>query len=159
MSACKSSPKSTKPIGYVYFIECVFEEKKKKKSNDDSTLCKIGRTKSDPEKRLKQLQTGNPFTLKLICALKDENYGAIEKQFHTYYKEERVRGEWFMIPNVDLKIIIEEATESKKYDKKKDDMTKNDKVKVTRKDDIKTINKPTKVISSKKVIPSIKVVS
>jgi hypothetical protein len=55
---------------------------------------KIGRSKH-PEKRLRQLQTGSPYKLKLILVL--ENEGVYEKSLHNLFpkREIRCKGEWF----------------------------------------------------------------
>ena len=55
---------------------------------------KIGRSKH-PEKRLKQLQTGSPYKLKLVLVLKNE--GAYEKSLHRLFpkREIKCKGEWF----------------------------------------------------------------
>lgn len=57
-------------------------------------MIKIGRSK-DPEKRLKQLQTGNSNQLKIIASF--ENLGWREKELHDLLKKWRIRnnGEWF----------------------------------------------------------------
>tara|TARA_B100002019_G_scaffold291356_1_gene311314 strand:+ start:10978 stop:11289 length:312 start_codon:yes stop_codon:yes gene_type:complete len=62
--------------------------------SDKTGSLKIGRSK-DPEKRLKQLQTGSPYSLRLILII--ENSGHMEKQLHNHLKryKERRRGEWF----------------------------------------------------------------
>lgn len=55
---------------------------------------KIGRSKH-PEKRLKQLQTGSPFKLKIILVL--ENEGRQEKSLHMRFPKSDItcEGEWF----------------------------------------------------------------
>ena len=55
---------------------------------------KIGRSKH-PEKRLKQLQTGSPYKLKLILVL--ENEGRQEKSLHMRFPKADItcKGEWF----------------------------------------------------------------
>ena len=53
---------------------------------------KIGRSKH-PQKRLKNLQTGNPNTLKIIISL--EGLGWREKELHETLKRWRGSGEWF----------------------------------------------------------------
>jgi len=55
-------------------------------------MIKIGRS-INPEKRLKQLQTGNPFKLKLIHVFYNE--GNKEKFLHEELKTFRLKGEWF----------------------------------------------------------------
>ena len=60
--------------------------------SDKSGMIKIGRSK-DPNKRLKQLQTGNPNKLKLIASFKD--MGWREKLLHERLSEWSEQGEWF----------------------------------------------------------------
>jgi hypothetical protein len=62
--------------------------------SDKSGAIKIGRSKN-PQQRLKQLQTGSPFRLKILLIL--EGKGSIEKQLHrrlNEYKQD-CKGEWF----------------------------------------------------------------
>lgn len=66
---------------YLYFIQ-----------SSEKGMIKIGRS-AHPEKRLKQLQTGNPHLLKLICSF--ENLGHREKYLHEHLKKFRKKGEWF----------------------------------------------------------------
>lgn len=66
---------------YLYFIQ-----------SNNQGMIKIGRSK-DPHKRLKQLQTGNPNNLRLICYF--ENLGDKEKYLHEHLKKFRKKGEWF----------------------------------------------------------------
>lgn len=62
---------------------------------DSSTLLiKIGYTgASDAESRLKQLQTGCPSGLELLCT--SEGTQADERELHERFKTFRERGEWF----------------------------------------------------------------
>lgn len=60
--------------------------------SDVTGMIKIGRSKN-PEKRLKQLQTGNPNRLKLIATFKGEGWK--EKLIHDDLKNWRKKGEWF----------------------------------------------------------------
>lgn len=55
---------------------------------------KIGRSKH-PRKRLKQLQTGSPFQLKLVLVI--ENEGRQEKSLHKRFPKNEIKckGEWF----------------------------------------------------------------
>lgn len=53
---------------------------------------KIGRSKH-PEKRLKQLQTGSPYKLKIILVV--ENEGKQEKILHSRFPKTACEGEWF----------------------------------------------------------------
>lgn len=73
----------------------------------DSDLFKIGISKC-PEKRLKQLQTGNPHILKILFTFKvSEKYKNIEAQkiehtIHQFLKENKnlhIINEWFKLTN------------------------------------------------------------
>lgn len=67
---------------YVYFIQA-----------DENGPIKIGFTSDDPKKRLSQLQTANPATLKLLGAICGTT--AKERELHTALAEWRMQGEWF----------------------------------------------------------------
>jgi hypothetical protein len=54
---------------------------------------KIGRS-NNPEDRLSQLQTANYNDLVLLWKY-DEEEDYAESDLHDYYKEEKIRGEWF----------------------------------------------------------------
>tara|TARA_Y100000310_G_C20334261_1_gene646713 strand:+ start:381 stop:680 length:300 start_codon:yes stop_codon:yes gene_type:complete len=60
--------------------------------SDVTGMIKIGRSK-DPQKRLKQLQTGNPNKLKLIASFEKEGWK--EKALHEELSRYRLEGEWF----------------------------------------------------------------
>jgi len=55
---------------------------------------KIGVSKN-PKKRIKQLQTGNPVTLKLITVFKTEYPYQIESFLHKRFSHCHREGEWF----------------------------------------------------------------
>lgn len=75
-------------VGYIYLI-C---------SND---MYKIGFS-TDPLRRLKQIQTHNPFKCELISTIKDT--GNLESYLHEKFKRFRTNGEWFEKSNL---ILIE----------------------------------------------------
>ena len=60
--------------------------------SDVTGMIKIGRSKN-PQKRLKQLQTGNPNKLKIIAEFKGEGWK--EKIIHERLRMYRLEGEWF----------------------------------------------------------------
>jgi hypothetical protein len=60
--------------------------------SDLTGMIKIGRSK-DPQKRLKQLQTGNPNKLKLIASF--DRMGWREKALHEHLSKWSLEGEWF----------------------------------------------------------------
>lgn len=57
---------------------------------------KVGFT-NNVERRLRDLQTGNPDPIVLIAKIRSssEAYRALERDLHTRLKNHRVRGEWF----------------------------------------------------------------
>lgn len=60
-------------------------------------LVKIG-VSNDRDRRLKQLQTGNPFVLELMGWIAEEtNQFKIEANIHKEYSNKCFRGEWFSI--------------------------------------------------------------
>jgi len=71
---------------FVYFIH-------------DGSYLKVGKS-DNPEKRLLQLQTGNPRVLTLLrsikCASQKEGF-ALENSVHQKLKPYRCRGEWFEV--------------------------------------------------------------
>ena len=69
---------------------------------------KIGKSKN-PEKRLKQLQTGHTRELKLIGVLE----GDYEKRFHRQWAHYLIRGEWFKAKD-DLLLFIYSQTRAPK---------------------------------------------
>ena len=60
---------------------------------------KVGRS-SNPERRVKELQTGSPFELRIILVI--ENSGHREKplhrRLHGYRSQGHLKGEWFIEP-------------------------------------------------------------
>lgn len=73
------------------------------------THVKIGYTKGDPEKRVKGLQTGCPFPIKLLGYV----FGNIdrEKELHDVMRDERVFGEWFEYTEFVQRVIEGELSE------------------------------------------------
>lgn len=70
------SPRGSKASPWTYFIE-------------GGPFIKIGSAIS-PLKRLKELQTGNPYTLRLLAVIADD-----ERWLHWKFSHLRARGEWF----------------------------------------------------------------
>lgn len=63
-----------------------------------SAMYKIGYTENSIESRMKALQTGCPYKLKLIKNI--QGGFAIEKMLHEKYKTNRKQGEWFEFKNI-----------------------------------------------------------
>ena len=88
------------PEGEVYFI---FME-------DDDQKCKIGKS-DNPTKRTSQLQTGNPYELYVYKTL--PGYARLEKMLHNYFKEKKIKREWFNITFEDVDDIVKQYNEAK----------------------------------------------
>jgi hypothetical protein len=76
--------------------------------DDEAGLVKIGRTSGDPNRRLKELQTGNGHLLRLALCLTvgDEDpinrtrlsgYNWDEFELHRRFRKSHVRGKWFRL--------------------------------------------------------------
>lgn len=70
--------------GFVYVIKC-------------NEYYKIGCSREGVEKRLKAMQTGNPYELELIMMIKTSNYPKTELFLHKRFDKYRIRGEWFKL--------------------------------------------------------------
>ena len=67
-----------------------------------NSLIKIG-VSGDMDRRIKQLQTGNPFKLEFMGWIgEDENHFEIEKKLHEKYSDKNYSGEWFEISQDDV---------------------------------------------------------
>ena len=88
-------------MGYVYLILEVNEY------GDEHH--KIGISKNEPEKRLKQLQTGNPNRIDILKFYESENYKRVEKWLHSRFgsKKTLAENEWFKLSNDDVLNFIE----------------------------------------------------
>lgn len=58
-----------------------------------------------PDARIKELQTGNLFEIKLMLKLKYEDHYQIENRIHKYFNKQRGIGEWFLIDE-DIKKFV-----------------------------------------------------
>lgn len=78
-------------MGFVYLI-CDFD--------NDKPLYKVGVTKNNVQKRLKQLQTGSGGELTLVWTYESEHYRRVESWLHRRFKQFKTNGgkEWFSLP-------------------------------------------------------------
>lgn len=92
-------------MGYVYlFLEV---------DNNGAETYKIGVTKNEPIKRIKQLQTGNPRKIELLKTYASENYLKIEKWLHRKYSiKTEAENEWRSLTNEDVFSFIENCKEA-----------------------------------------------
>lgn len=67
---------------------------------------KIGRSK-DPQARLKDHQTSNPYELWIIAQIPVNNSETVETELHERFDEKRVRGEWFELEHDDYDVITD----------------------------------------------------
>lgn len=76
--------------GYVYVI-----------GDNVNKKFKIGSAKY-PSTRLKQLQTGNPINLVIVCRIPTDNMKFLETELHLKYKHRKIVREWFLLTWDDL---------------------------------------------------------
>ena len=89
-------PGRSKRPGYVYIVEAVGTE-----------AIKVGFTSLDPEKRLRDLQTGSHHELKFIALFSvSKDY---ERVIHDVLKKHHIRGEWYNREGLDLRAIVDAA--------------------------------------------------
>lgn len=79
----------------VYFIA--------ENENEDHNLLrvKIGRSK-DLQVRLRALQTGSPYDLKLMGWIESDNDAQLEQKLHERYSDKNIRLEWFYLDPEDV---------------------------------------------------------
>ncbi len=70
--------------GFVYYVL------------SENGIYKIGRT-NDIGTRFKALNIETPFDLKLVAALKTDDCVELERRYHAFHAEHRLKGEWFAI--------------------------------------------------------------
>ena len=78
-------------MGYVYLLLSV--------DINGNEAYKIGITKNDPNKRLKQLSTGNSDKIQLLNHYQSENFKKVEKMMHIKYSafKTEANNEWFSL--------------------------------------------------------------
>jgi len=76
---------------FVYLIQQLNEG-----SSIDKSYYKVGISKN-PDQRLSQLRTSNPFKLKLRLSYPTSNFVELEKMFLENFKRFRIRGEWLYL--------------------------------------------------------------
>lgn len=76
---------------------------------------KVGVTlDSSIQRRIAQLQIGNPFTIELVAKTGTiHNAYGIEKSLHSKFKDNRVRGEWFSLSDEELEVVLNTLQEAK----------------------------------------------
>jgi hypothetical protein len=81
----------------VYLICAEFEGRK---------LYKIGYTRRDIQKRIKEIKTGNGHDIYLVDSFNSKWGTKIESKLHTTFKMKKVSGEWFDLNDEEVKSFI-----------------------------------------------------
>ena len=89
-------------MGYVYlFLEV---------DKEGNEAFKIGVTKNEPTKRIKQLQTGNSRKITLLRSYESENYLRVEGILHRKYSIKTEAGnEWRNLTNSEVFSFLEDC--------------------------------------------------
>ena len=75
--------------------------------NLNNGFVKIGRS-ANPQKRLRQLQTGSGDKLTLLRTYSVANDVAMERRLHSMFWQSKKKGEWFNFPSPDYLAFIDE---------------------------------------------------
>lgn len=86
-------------MGYVYLLEELGSELR----------YKIGFTKNPPEKRLKNLKTGNSNSIRILKTFESKHYIKIEGILHRKYGISRHNLEWFTLTDEQVGDFIKEC--------------------------------------------------
>lgn len=81
------------PSGYVYFLR-------------SGPYVKIGKT-TNLDERIKTLRIQLPFEVELVHAVECRDHHEVESSFHEMFKDHRVNGEWFEMPNERFNYILQ----------------------------------------------------
>lgn len=73
----------------------------------DTNFFKIGITKKDPQIRLKELRTGNPFSFDLIYSYPTKYNFLLENALHAHFKLKKINLEWFELDKDDVNSFLE----------------------------------------------------
>lgn len=68
---------------------------------------KIGFTKRDPMKRIKEFETGNPGVLSLENSFETNHKRLVETALHRLYGTNNTKGEWFELTQEQVDTFIE----------------------------------------------------
>lgn len=98
-------------MGYVYLFMEV--------DKNGEEAFKIGITRNNPIKRIKQLQTGNPNKLSVLKSYASDNYLKVEQWLHRKYNiKTEAKNEWRTLTNEEVmtfELDCEKAEETIKF--------------------------------------------
>ena len=69
---------------------------------EGDTCYKIGYSKRDPNKRIKEMKTGNASQLDLIDSFQSKWGTQIEAKLHRMFQDKKISGEWFRLNSNDI---------------------------------------------------------
>lgn len=72
---------------------------------------KIGYTTGDPQTRLAKMQSDCPHALEVFAIIHTDDVMRLEAELHNRFEFCRLHGEWFAMPEYELKRTIEEMTD------------------------------------------------
>ena len=87
---------------YVYFFR-----------ENHSDYVKIGKTKNDVKERFKDFKVYAPLGAYIVGFIKTNNCHKLEKKLHEFYKDKRVKGEFFKLTDEEVNLKITEYDPSK----------------------------------------------
>jgi negative regulator of genetic competence, sporulation and motility len=95
-------------MGFVYLLVQV--------SPEGPETYKVGVSKNSIEKRISQLQTGNPNKIMLLNFYESENYKKVERIMHRRYHKEKTlaKNEWFTLTNTQVFSFLIDCIEADK---------------------------------------------
>lgn len=76
---------------------------------------KIGITSREVSKRIRDMQTGNPYTIECIAEYNIDSAITVERVLHNKYTCKRLSGEWFNLDTDDLSDIAKICNEHTSY--------------------------------------------
>lgn len=75
----------------------------------EEKMYKIGYTRRDVEKRVKELKTGNAADFYIVDSFQSKWGTKIEASLHRMFQQKKVNGEWFDLDEIDLEQFKEKC--------------------------------------------------
>jgi hypothetical protein len=76
--------------GFVYFLK------------GTNNVVKIGKSRREPDVRIAEYSPLLPFETELLRVVETEDVDKTEIDYHQFYEEQHVRGEWFQMTDENL---------------------------------------------------------
>ena len=78
-------------------------------SGTETKQYKIGYTRREAKKRIKEFKTGNSNNLEVLFEFESKWASKIEVNLHKKFKEFQINGEWFELPEIHINRFYEEC--------------------------------------------------